>query len=120
MGFFNPFVSTSTRTFHTSDAPNRASDVVGRMTVQDGAPNGLPPGVLAARTGAGHFDAVSPFAAFDSSFQTQSDGRGGSYVTERETAFSPIPGAAYLAGMIHDAVTKPEGAYDSASSRDDD
>jgi hypothetical protein len=119
MGFFNPFVSTSTRTFHSSDAPDRARSVVDRMTVQDGAPGGLPPGVMGARTGAGHFDAVSPFAAFDSSFETSSDGRGGSYVTERETAFSPIPGAAYLAGMIHDAVTNPEGAYDRASDRDE-
>src|SRR5207248_677481 len=102
MALSDLFVSRSSRTFHVDDSSSRAQRVVNGMTVDDGAPGGLPPGVLAARTGAGRFDAVSPVAAFDSSFETQSDGRGGAWVTENKTAFSPIPGMAYLADMIHD------------------
>jgi hypothetical protein len=106
-----PFVSRSTKTFHTDDDPRTARRVVDGMTVRDGAPGGLPPGVMAGKTGAGHFNAVSPVAGFDSQFETRSDGRGGSWVTERKTAFSPIPFMSTVATAIHDAATSPQDAY---------
>jgi len=111
------FVSRSSRTFHVSDPVERSRRAVSGMTVRDGAPGGLPPGVVAARTGDGRFNAVSPVAMFDSQFETRSDGRGGSWVTEHKTAFSPIPGMAYLADLIHDVATDPSDAYRRSRSR---
>ena len=87
------------------------------MTLHDGAPGGLPPGVLGTQSGPGHFNAVSPVAGFDSRFETRSDGRGGSYVTENKVAFSPIPGMAHVANFIHDVATSAEDAYRRSRSR---
>ena len=106
-----PFVTTSSKTFHTNDDPRTARRVVDDMTVRDGAPNGLPPGVVGVKSGDGHFNAVSPFAGFDSRFEARSDGRGGSYVTEKKTAFSPIPFVSTIATAIHDVATNPQDAY---------
>jgi hypothetical protein len=111
------FVSRSRRTFHVNDDVNRSRRVVSGMTLNDGAPGGLPPGVLGTQSGPGHFNAVSPFAGFDSRFSTSSDGRGGSYVTEHKVAFSPIPGMAHLANFIHDVATSAEDAYRRSRSR---
>ena len=113
-----PFVTRSKKTFHTDDPPELARRVVNLMTVQDAAPTGLPPGVLASRTGPGHFNAVSPVAAFDSSFDgVVSDGRGGSFVTEQKTAVSPIPFWSSVATVIHDVATNPQEAYCRARGR---
>lgn len=117
MGWGDLFISTSARTFHTPDSPEVARGVVNRMTVEDGAPGGLPPGVIAGRSGPGHFSALSPVAGFDSRFEVSSDGRGGSYVTERKTAGSFIPGMGYLADKIHDVATNPQEAYWRARRR---
>ncbi|MDP2341536.1 MAG: hypothetical protein Q8O67_11280 [Deltaproteobacteria bacterium] len=114
MGFFT---STSTRTFHTVDSPRVARRVIDSMTVRDGAPNGLPPGVLATRSRPGEFLAASPVAAFQSTFDVRPDGRGGSYVSESKTAFSPFPGMAVVADKIHDVATNPQSAYWKARSR---
>ena len=113
-----PFVTSSKKVFHTEDPPELARQVVRLMTVQDGAPGGLPPGVVAARTGPGHFNAMSPVAAFDSSFDgVVSDGRGGSFVTEQKTALSPIPFMSTVATAIHDVATNPQEAYARARRR---
>mgnify|MGYP001602786001 FL=1 len=113
-----PFVTRSKKTFHTNDSPELARRVVNLMTVQDGAPGGLPPGVMAARTGPGHFNAMSPLAGFDSSFDgVVSDGRGGSWVTEQKTAVSPIPFMSSVATVIHDVATNPAEAYLRARGR---
>jgi hypothetical protein len=117
MGWEKLFVSTSERTFHVNDSPDVARRIVNNMTVRDGAPNGLPPGVIAGRTGNGHFNAVSPFAAFDSQFEVRGDGRGGSYVTERKIAGSFIPGMGMVADKIHDVATNPQDAYWRARRR---
>ncbi|MCC7071504.1 MAG: hypothetical protein IT383_09280 [Deltaproteobacteria bacterium] len=113
-----PFVTRSKKVFHTEDPPELARRVVREMTVHDGAPGGLPPGVLAARTGPGHFNAIAPIAGFDSSFDgVSSDGHGGSWVTEQKTALSPIPFASLLATAIHDVATNPQEAYLRARKR---
>ncbi|OGQ26042.1 MAG: hypothetical protein A2138_19110 [Deltaproteobacteria bacterium RBG_16_71_12] len=113
-----PFVTRSKKVFHTDDPPELARRVVQRMTVQDGAPGGLPPGVIAARTGPGHFNAMSPLAGFDSSFDgVVSDGHGGSWVTEQKTAISPIPFFSNVATVIHDVATNPQEAYFRARKR---
>ena len=113
------FFSTSEKRFHTSDSPDIARRVVDRMTVDDGAPDGLPLGVLAGKTGPGHFNAISPVAGFDSRFDVQSDGRGGSWVVEKKTAASPIPFFSNVATAIHDAATNPQDAYWRARNRRD-
>ncbi len=113
-----PFVTRSQKVFHTDDPPELARRVVRLMTVEDGAPGGLPPGVLAARTGPGHFNAMSPLAGFDSSFDgVVGDGRGGSWVTEQKTAVSPIPFFSTVATAIHDVATNPQAAYFRARRR---
>lgn len=113
-----PFVTTSQKRFHTEDPPELARQVVRLMTVQDGAPDGLPPGVMATRTSPGHFNAMSPVALFDSSFDgVVSDGRGGSWVTEQKTALSPIPFMSTVATAIHDVATDPQEAYLRARKR---
>jgi hypothetical protein len=121
MGWEDLFVSRSSRTFHVNDSPDVARRVVNNMTVEDGAPDGLPPGVIARRTGRGHFNAVSPFAGFDSQFEVRSDGRGGSYVTEHKMAGNPIPVVGRIVGglanVIHDNKTHPQDAYWSARRR---
>ena len=111
------FFTTSEKRFHTTDSVDVARRVVDRMTVADGAPNGLPPGVLAGKTGAGHFNAVSPVAGFDSQFAVESDGRGGSWVIEKKTAASPIPFFSNVATAIHDVATNPQDAYWRARNR---
>src|SRR5688572_6842126 len=117
MGWEKLFISSSKRTFHVDDSPDVARRVVNRMTVEDGAPGGLPPGVFAGRTGDGRFNAISPVAGFDSQFEVESDGRGGSYVTERKVAGSFIPGMGFVADKIHDAATDPREAYWRARRR---
>ena len=113
-----PFVTRSKKVFHTDDPPALARQVVRAMTVADGAPEGLPPGVIAGRTGPGHFNAVSPVAGFDSSFDgVVSDGHGGSWVTEQKTAISPIPFFSTVATAIHDVATNPQEAYFRARKR---
>ncbi|HEY4222684.1 MAG TPA: hypothetical protein VGO62_15115 [Myxococcota bacterium] len=112
-----PFVTTSEKRFHVDDDPSTARRTVNNMTVKDGAPHGLPPGVIAERTGAGHFNALSPFAGFDSRFDVQSDGRGGSYVTEQKTAASYIPFFSQVATVIHDVATDPKAAYYTSRRR---
>lgn len=112
------FTTTSAKTFHVNDSPDVARRIVNRMTVDDGAPNGLPPLVVAGRTAPGHFNAMSPIAMFDSQFEVRSDGAGGSIVTEKKTAGSPIPFFSNVATAIHDVATDPRSAYFRARRRE--
>jgi hypothetical protein len=111
------FLNTSSRSFRVPEPPEQARRVVAGMTVADGAPGGLPPGVVAGRTGPGRFAAASPVAVFDARMEVRSDGRGGSIVTEHKTSFSPMPFMAKVADAIHDVATSPQEAYFRARRR---
>ena len=117
MGLTDLFVARSSRSFRTGDDPRLARRVVDDIRLRDAAPGGLPPGVVGGRSGPGHFNAASPFAAFDADLRVAPDGRGGSLVTEHKVAFSPIPGVAWVANAIHDLATHPDDAYERSRRR---
>ena len=112
-----PFVSKSQKRFHTDDSPERARRVADGIGIRDFAPHGLPPVGVPLKTGPSHLNFIGPGSGFDSRFEVQGDGRGGSWVTEKKTAVSMVPGFSRVMTAVHDVVTDPQQAYYSARRR---
>ena len=114
---FKAFTYTTSRTYHTSDSPSRASQVVSSMRVSDGA-TAIPPGVSASRVGPGSFRAQGPGVSVRADVRVTPSSRGGSTVTETVRSSSICPAAAVGAAVYHNTMgTSLSQAYGRAAAR---
>ncbi len=112
------FSAETSHRIHVADAPSQAARVVAGIRLDDAVRfGGLPPGVSGGRVGPGAFRAGTPFAQVNAHLSVQPDGHGGSFVTERTSGASFIPGGAVAAIGIHAAATSLDLAYARARSR---
>ena len=113
-----PFSGEGSKTFYVSDSPQKAREIIAGMTLEDGFGGSAPPGVSASRIGPGEFSARSIVGSVKAKFEVRPSLRGGSEITERFKAKSPVPVVGVTGALTaHSIFVNPEKAYEASRSR---